>query len=83
MSTERVTYRPEGQRARTIYLDKVSESTVAGAPVLTGVEVDREGSEVYGKGFEERHHIIEVALIVRRVPVVMSNIYGEFEEVAR
>lgn len=78
MNTERVTYRPEGGRARTIYLQDVSTS----GSILTGIEVDREGAEVYGRGFDERRHLISLELVVNRVPVVMDNTYGEFVEAA-
>ena len=74
-NTERVTYRPEGaRRARTIYLEGVRET----GNLLTGIEVNREGDEVSGKGFDERRHIISLELVVRRVPVVMDNLYGEY-----
>lgn len=70
---ERVTYRPEGERARTIYLHR---PTVSGL-LLTGVEVNREGDEISGKDFDERRHVIELSLVVRRVPMRMDNTYGE------
>lgn len=73
---ERITYRPEGGRTRSIYLQDVVEA----GDVLTGIEVDREGDEVNGRGFDERRHIIATELIVRRVPMVMDNIYGELVE---
>ena len=78
-TTERVTYRPEGQRARTIYLEDVRDSTFMGAPVIIGREVDKEGNHVFGTTQAvERRHVLETALIVKRVPVVMSLTYGEF-----
>lgn len=84
MATEKVTYRPEGQRARTIYLENVQEATFMGAPTLTGREVTREGDHVFGTTQAvERLHVIEQSLIIKRVPVVMDNIYGEFVEVDR
>lgn len=73
---ERVTYRPEGGRARTIYLHR----PVVSGPFLIGMEVNREGDDISGKGFDERKHIIETALVVRRVPMVMDNNYGELVE---
>lgn len=77
MSTyERVTYRPEGERARTIYLHRPVEH----GPFLTGVEVNREGDEIGGKDHDARRHIIDLGLIVRRVPMRMDNIYGELVE---
>lgn len=82
MATERVTYRPEGERARTIYLSDVSETVIAGEPAITGIEVDRDGNRTLGtiKQAIERRHIIQVELVVKRVPVVMDKIYGEFVE---
>jgi hypothetical protein len=72
-----VTYRPEGAgRSRTIYLQDVSEI----GSMLTGVEVDKAGDEVSGKGFDERRHVISLELVSKRVPMVMDNIYGELEE---
>ena len=82
-SIERVTYRPEGARARTMYLSDVRDITVAGEPALVGAEVDKDGSPVLpmGKDGESRRlHIVQLALVVRRTPVVMDNIYGEFVE---
>lgn len=73
---ERVTYRPEGGRARTIYLHR---PTVSGI-FLTGIEVDKEGDEVAPKGVDERLHMIELALVVERVPMEMHRIYGELVE---
>ena len=80
MSTERVTYRPEGGRARTIYLEDVRETTLVGAPAVYGIEVDRDGNRVLDIAGQatERRHIIQAALIVKRVPVRMDNTYGEF-----
>ncbi len=85
MTTERVTYRPEGERARTIYLADVAETAIAGAPAIAGVEVDRDGCRVLGTVDQavERRHIIQTELVVRRVPVVMDNTYGEFVEVGK
>lgn len=84
MSAERVTYRPEGsKRARSIYLSDPRTSEMCGHPVLIGEEVDRDGLPVLplGKdGKSTRMHIIQEELIVRRVPVVMDNTYGEFVE---
>lgn len=78
-TTERVTFRPPGKRARTIYL---GDATVIQSPILgellTGVELDREGMEVDGKGFDTRRHFISTDTIVNRVPVRMDKTYGEF-----
>jgi hypothetical protein len=47
---------------------------------LRGTEVDREGDEVAGRGFDERVHLIEKACVVRRTPLRMNPKYGELEE---
>lgn len=78
MTTERVTYRPEGERARTIYLQGVKPLRFFGEECISGDEVNREGESIIRAG--DRTHVIQTALIVRRVPVVMNNTYGEFEE---
>lgn len=70
---ERVTYRPEGGRARTIYLHRPA---VTGG-LLTGIEVDREGDEVAPRGYDERLHAIALELVIERVPMVMDRLYGE------
>lgn len=75
---ERVTYRPEGGRARTIYMENVQ--VMGGGELLTGIEVNREGDEICGAKFDERRHIIELALVERRMPMRMDNIYGELVE---
>lgn len=82
MTVERVTYRPEGKRARTIYLENVRESALMGQPTVTGREVMADGDHVFtGPTGEavERLHVIDASLIVRRVPVVMNLSYGEYE----
>jgi hypothetical protein len=76
MKYERVTYRPEGERARTIYL----ENPEVRGELLTGVQVKADGDEVSGKGFDERRHIISLELVTSRVPMRMDNIYGELVE---
>jgi hypothetical protein len=73
---ERVTFRPEGGRARTVYL---RHPAVTGN-LLVGVEVDREGDGVSGRKFDERRHVISVELVVARVPMRMDNFYGELVE---
>ena len=70
---ERVTYRPEGGRARSIFLHKPTVSDI----FVTGIEVNREGDAIAGKGFDERRHIIDKSLVLKRVPMVMDRIYGE------
>lgn len=77
MTFEKISYRPaEGARTKTIFLQDVRETTVLGHPAITGVEVAADGDEISGKGFDERTHIIQAALVVRRTPMVMDNTYG-------
>ncbi len=76
MSTERITYRPEGARARTNYLTDVQATSIMGAECITGMELNREGDSVIREG--DRRHIIQAALVIRRTPVVMDKIYGEY-----
>lgn len=83
MATERVTYRTERGGTRTIYLQDAKEShSEQLGELLSGVEVDKEGDEVHGKGFDERHHLISLDAVIRREAVVMDKIYGEFVEVS-
>lgn len=79
---ERITYRPEGERARTIYLVDATEIPFIGATAVTGIEVDRDGNRTLGPATQplERRHVIASELIVKRVPVVMDNTYGEYVE---
>ena len=48
--------------------------------MLTGIEVDREGIEVYGRKFDERRHMISVSLVTDRVLMKMDNTYGHLVE---
>lgn len=80
---ERVTYRPVGERARTIYLRDPQVSGSAESLIgefLTGIEVDREGTELAPKGVDERRHVISLPLVTRRVPVRVDLTYGTLEE---
>lgn len=80
---ERVRYRPEGARARTIYL---SDPQVTGDPdgmlgqVLIGVEVDREADEVAPRGYDERRHVISLDLVLSRTVVVVDRHTGLLTE---
>lgn len=76
---ERITFRPEGGRARSVILKNTRESDL----ILSGVEVSIDGDEVAGKGFDERVRIISKDLILKRVPLVMDKIYGELVETDR
>ena len=81
---EKVTYRPEGQRARTVILrdPTVIYACLSDTDVLCGTEVDKEANAVLaaGKDTIERHHIIDVALVIKRVPVVFDGHYCTFVE---
>lgn len=71
---ERVTYRPEGaSRSRTIYLENPADGKLLGAPVLSGWEVDREGSP------KDTLHVICTELIRKRTPMLMNKRYCELE----
>jgi hypothetical protein len=80
---ERVAYRTADNKPRRVLLaDPVeTHASFAGVDVvlLSGVEVDSEGSPVYGKGFDERRHLIATDAIRARVPMVMNMTYGWLE----
>ena len=44
--------------------------------VITGVEVARDGDVISGSDFDERVHIIALALITKRVAMTMDFHYG-------
>lgn len=81
---ERVRYRPEGGRTRSIYLQDPVVSGDAGllGATLTGIEVDREGIEVTGRGFDERRHVISLDLVLEREPMVIDRLYGHLVDPA-
>lgn len=72
---ESITYRPEGSRARTVFLRDVRD----GALGVAGIEVSEDGDEVAPRGCDERLRIISPELIVRRVPLRMNLHYGLLE----
>jgi hypothetical protein len=78
---ERVTYRPEGQRSRTVTL-KVTGDT---EQFVTGIQVDRDGAPVQpSAAYLRQHgavdgnvqHIIEKVLITKRVRLVEDYRHG-------
>jgi hypothetical protein len=84
---ERVTVQSPAQRgrARRLFLRDVAETTFAGVPAITGVEVDREGDEVqpskaylkaHGAEDGERRHILPTELVTKREPHVVDYLYG-------
>lgn len=74
--------RVEGKRNRIILRDP-EEIEFMGAPALAGIEVNTEGEEVAPSGVDERRHIIEMSLVLERVPMAMNNHYGMLEEAGR
>jgi hypothetical protein len=78
---ERVRYSPTpGALHRTIILRDAELAKIAGYSVLAGVEVDRAGNELAPRGVDERRHLIDLALIVRRTKLVTDNHYAELRE---
>ena len=74
IGTSRVTYREEGaKRSRTMYLKNPVEVRFMGALALMGAEVDREQAPLH------RNHIVQLELVTKRTPVVMSKFYGRLE----
>ena len=63
-------------KVRTFILQIISENE----KFLIGIEVDKYGDEVSGKGYDERKHIIEKTEIKRATPMQMNLFYGELEE---
>jgi hypothetical protein len=84
MRYEKVTYRPEGGRARTVIL---RDPEIQGnfAKVLVGREVDADGNALLTGGPDgaaiERIHVISEDLVLKRVEVAMHMIYGTFEPI--
>jgi hypothetical protein len=48
-----------------------------GVTCLSGVEVDREGDEVAGRGADVRVRVVELTLIGSRTRVVMDRKYAQ------
>lgn len=70
----RVTYRPEGKRARTVLL---GSATASREGVLTGTEVDAEGETRWRKGgTTQTIHVIEMALVLRVEYLEMDKTLG-------
>jgi hypothetical protein len=59
-------------REKTVILAGVRET----ATFITGIEVDKEGDEVHGAGFDERRRVIAKSTIRGRVPMRMDNKYA-------
>jgi hypothetical protein len=63
-------------RTKTVLLSKVRTTSI----FLTGIEVDREGDEVSGAGFDERRRMIHKKTLLKRTPMKMDNKYAELVE---
>jgi len=53
---------------------------VGGGRVLTGTEVDREGGQIGTLEVSSRVHILDLNLVIKRVPMRLNLHYGELEE---
>lgn len=62
-----------------VILRDPSEIHAFGVDCLTGIEVDRHGTNVGTDEVSERRHVIQLATITRRTPMQMSNQYGTLE----
>ncbi len=62
---------------RTFLLQDTSKSK----RFLIGVEVNKFGDEISGKGFDERLRLIELGAITSTVEMVMNPKYAELEEI--
>jgi hypothetical protein len=58
------------------FLLRVTSQT---ARAIRGVEVDRDGEEVTGKGFDVRERIVEIGAIKKSVEMRMNVKYGRIE----
>ena len=68
----RVRYHMEGdERAKTILLDGVGHTRIAGIDHITGAEVDREGAPT------GRSHIITASLVLKQTPMEWDLFYGK------
>lgn len=72
---ERVTYRPEGaDRSRSVLLENPEEGRLWDVPVLSGLEVGKDGeTRWFDGGTTARRHLIQLELIVKRTPLVVDN----------
>lgn len=69
-------YERIGFEGRRPLLLRVTAETV---DFLVGIEVRSDGDEVVPRGADEREHIIDKTLIVRRQEMRMNRHYGELE----
>lgn len=68
----RIRYHLEGdERAKTILLDGMKHTEIAGIDHITGAEVDREGAPT------GRSHIITASLVLKQTPMEWDLFYGK------
>lgn len=75
---ERVTFKPEDARARSVFLTGVTESEL----FVMGYEVNRAGEHVGDLTVSRRLHVIDKGLVRARIPHRLSLHYGELEVVS-
>ena len=73
---ERVRFVDDDSRTKTVFLDSVRQTGV----FVTGIEVDKEGDEVSGKGFDQRRRVIAKKTILKRTPMRMDKKYAQLVE---
>jgi len=85
---ERITYRTAGGTRRTVFLERPVEFGPAGARILRGTEVDRDGNPVepprkylrqHGAETGKRLHLIEAELIIGRQRMRENLTHGGLE----
>jgi hypothetical protein len=73
---ERVTVALEDGSKKTYTIQVTAESE----QFLQGYELNRDGEEVCGKGFDRRLHLIQKSLIAKRVLLKQNLMYGTLEK---
>ena len=76
----KVRYRDEinGNKNKTVYLDRVSDITFLGHPAITGDRVDKSGEALSSD--VEIHQIIQKELIVKISKMEVDKFYGDYRE---
>lgn len=64
---------------KSMILRDPSIEPFAGGRAYIGIEVNKRGDEVSGRGFDERKRIVDVSRVSRAIPMVMNNTYAELE----
>ena len=80
MRYERVTYKPEGKRARHIFLKQPSEKVILGEVCLVGIQAARDGSLWGTKEVDQRMCVIALDQISTRIPMRINKRYGLLED---